>query len=252
MRGVFYFYTMHYFIKEVVKRLSRSKIPFSKYTFILPNKRSALFLKKEISRFHNADIISPKIFEIDEFMQHISGFEKMEESELYFDFYKCYLENNSKDDEIQSFDEFISWAKLMLVDFNEIDRELCETQKLFDYVNAFKELSHWSFEEKETELLRKYILFWKNLKPYYNLLTKRLIAKKRAYQGKIYREATKSIDEFVKKKNIVNHIFLGFNALSKAESNVIQYIIEQDQSNLIFWDIDKTLISSDLIIHLFL
>ena len=49
MRGVFYFYTMHYFIKEVVKRLSRSKIPFSKYTFILPNKRSALFLKKEIS-----------------------------------------------------------------------------------------------------------------------------------------------------------------------------------------------------------
>ena len=43
----------------------------------------------------------------------------------------------------------------------------------------------------------------------------------------------------------MNHIFLGFNALSKAESNVIQYIIEQDLSNLIFWDIDKTLISSD-------
>ena len=245
MRGVFYFYTMHNFLKDVVKRLSRSKIPFSKYTFILPNKRSALFLKKEISRFHNTDIISPEIFEIDEFMQHISGFEKIEESELYFDFYKCYLENNSKEDEIQSFDEFISWAKLMLIDFNEIDRELCETQKLFDYVNAFKELNHWSYKEKETELLKKYILFWKNLKPYYNLLTKKLIAKKRAYQGKIYREATKSINEFIKKKNIVNHIFLGFNALSKAESNIIQYIIEQNQSNLIFWDIDKTLINSD-------
>ena len=245
MRGVFYFYTMHNFLKDIVKRLSRSKIPFSKYTFILPNKRSALFLKKEISRFHNSFIISPKIFEIDEFMQHISGFEKMEESELYFDFYKCYLENNSKHDEIQSFDEFISWAKLMLVDFNEIDRELCETQKLFDYVNAFKELNHWAYEEKETELLKKYILFWKNLKPYYNLLNKKLIAKKRAYQGKIYREATKSIDGFIKKKNINNHIFLGFNALSKAESNVIQHIIEQNQSNLIFWDIDKTLISSD-------
>ena len=245
MRGVFYFYTMHNFLKDVVKRLSRSKIPFSKYTFVLPNKRSALFLKKEISRFHNADIISPKIFEIDEFMQYISGLEKIEESELYFDFYKCYLEKNSNEDETQSFDEFISWAKLMLIDFNEIDSELCEIQKLFDYVNAFKELNHWSYEEKETELLKKYRLFWKNFKPYYNLLTKKLIAKKRAYQGKIYREATKSIDEFIKKKNIVNYIFLGFNALSKAESNVIQHIIEQNQSNLIFWDIDKTLISSD-------
>ena len=96
MRGVFYFYIMHNFLQDVVKRVSNSKIPFSEYTFILPNKRSALFLKKEISRFQNADIISPKIFEIDEFMQHISGFEKMEETELYFDFYKCYLENNSK------------------------------------------------------------------------------------------------------------------------------------------------------------
>ena len=62
-------------------------------------------------------------------MQHISGFEKMEESELYFDFTNAISKNNSKDDEIQSFEEFISWAKLMLVDFNEIDRELCETQK---------------------------------------------------------------------------------------------------------------------------
>ena len=50
---------------------------------------------------------------------------------------------------------FLGLSITLLVDFNEIDRELCETQKLFDYVNAFKELSHWSFEEKETELLRK-------------------------------------------------------------------------------------------------
>ena len=245
MRGVFYFYTMHNFLQDVVKRVSSSKIPFSEYTFILPNKRSALFLKKEISHFQNADIISPKIFEIDEFMQHISGFEKIEETELYFDFYKCYLENNSKENEIQPFDDFINWAKLMLIDFNEIDRELCETQKLFDYVNAFKDLNHWSFEEKETELLKKYISFWRNLKPYYNSLTKILFAKKRGYQGKIYREATKSIKEFIKKNNIVNHIFLGFNALSKSESFIIQNIIEQNESNHIFWDIDNTLISSE-------
>ena len=245
MRGVFYFYIMHDFLKNVVRRLSSAKIPFSEYTFILPNKRSALFLKKEISYFQNTNIFSPIIYEIDDFMQHISGFESIDDTELYFNFYECYLNYNSKENEIQSFDEFISWGKLMLIDFNEIDRELCETQKLFDYVNAFKDLNHWSFQEKETELLKKYILFWKNLKPYYNSLTKKLIAKKRAYQGKIYREATKSIEGFVKKNNIVNHIFLGFNALSKSESYVIQKIIEHNDSNIIFWDIDKRLINSD-------
>ncbi len=245
MRGVFYFYIMHDFLKNVVERLSNSKIPFSEYTFILPNKRSALFLKKEIAHFQNANLFSPVIFEIDDFMQHISGFESIEDTELYFDFYKCYLENNSKENEIQSFDEFISWGKLMLIDFNEIDRELCDTQKLFDYVNAFKDLNHWSFQEKETELLKKYILFWKNLKPYYNSLAKKLIIKKRGYQGKIYREATKSIEKFIEKNNIVNHIFVGFNALSKSESYIIQNIIEYNESNLILWDIDKTLMNSD-------
>ena len=76
-------------------------------------------------------------------------------------------------------------------------------------------------------------------------LTKKLLAKKRGFQGKIYREATKSIKKFIKKNNIVNHIFLGFNALSKSESNIIQNIIEHNESNHIFWDIDNTLISSE-------
>ena len=80
MRGVFYFYIMHNFLQDVVKRVSDSKIPFSEYTFILPNKRSALFLKKEISRFNNADIITTKIFEIEELIQYISDLEKIEHS----------------------------------------------------------------------------------------------------------------------------------------------------------------------------
>ena len=115
MRGVFYFYIMHDFLKNVVRRLSSAKIPFSEYTFILPNKRSALFLKKEISYFQNANIFSPIIYEIDDFMQYISGFESIDDTELYFNFYECYLEYNSKENEIQSFDEFISWGKLMLL-----------------------------------------------------------------------------------------------------------------------------------------
>ena len=86
---------------------------------------------------------------------------------------------------------------------------------------------------KKKRIIKKYISFWRNLKPYYNSLTKILFAKK-GYQGKIYREATKSIKEFIKKNNIVNHIFLGFNALSKSESFIIQNIIEQNESNHIF------------------
>ena len=50
MRGVFYFYKMHGFIKDVVKKISIGyDTDISKTIIVVPNKRSQIFLKKEIS-----------------------------------------------------------------------------------------------------------------------------------------------------------------------------------------------------------
>ena len=97
MRGVFYFQYVHGFIKNVVQDLIRKKYPISDCTFILPNKRSGLFLKREISRASNKTIFSPLIYDIDEFMSMISGVEKVSETELLFDFYKVYEETTNVD-----------------------------------------------------------------------------------------------------------------------------------------------------------
>ena len=155
MRGVFYFQYVHGFIENVDLDLIRKKYPISDYTFILPNKRSGLFLKREISKASNKTIFSPIIYDIDEFMSLISGVEKVSDTELLFDFYKVYEETTNVDNK-ESFEEFISWGKTLIKDFNEIDRELCDTKSLFDYLEALKDLNHWSNYEKETELIKNY------------------------------------------------------------------------------------------------
>ena len=148
---------MHGFIENVVQDLIRKNHPISDYIFILPNKRSGLFLKREVSKASNKTIFSPLIYDIDEFMSLISGVEKVSDTELLFDLYKVYEETTNLDNK-ESFEEFISWGKTLIKDFNEIDRELCDTKSLFDYLEALKELNHWSNYEKETELIKNYKL----------------------------------------------------------------------------------------------
>ena len=234
---------MHGFIENVVLDLIRKKYPISDYTFILPNKRSGLFLKREISKASNKTIFSPIIYDIDEFMSLISGVEKVSDTELLFDFYKVYEETTNVDNK-ESFEEFISWGKTLIKDFNEIDRELCDTKSLFDYLEALKDLNHWSNYEKETELIKNYKSFWKKIKIYHKVLKDILLKKRKGYQGLIYKIASQEIQHYVENQKHKKHVFIGFNALSKSESEIIQEILENKLGE-IYWDIDHKHIKSE-------
>jgi len=243
MRSVFYFYKMHGFIKEVINKIIISNgTDISKVIIILPNKRSRIFLKQEISKIVKKTIFSPLIYDIEEFMSLVSGINKISETELLFEFYNIYL-NQTKKDNQQTFEEFISWAKTLLRDFSEIDRELCDTDSLFDYLNAFKDLTHWSNYEEETDLIKNYKEFWGKIKLYHNDLKTKLLNVGMGYQGLIYREACEQILSYTENRKNIKHIFIGFNALSKSESEVIQEIVNSNGE--IYWDIDKALINSD-------
>ncbi len=243
MRGVFYFYKMHDFIKNVIKEIfADGREYISNYIIILPNKRSRVFLKKEISRVSKKTIFAPKIYDIEEFMSIISGLEKISETELLFEFYNVYS-NNIKDEDKETFDEVISWAKILLKDYNEIDRELCNTDVLFDYLKAYKDLTHWSNLEKETDLIKNYKEFWGKIKVYHRDLNIRLLEIRKGYQGLIYREAVERIQSYVESTSNNRHIFIGFNALSNSESEIIQEIISSNGE--IYWDIDKEFLNSE-------
>ena len=243
MRGVFYFYKMHDFIKNVIKEIFTNETEYiSDYIIILPNKRSRVFLKKEISRVSKKTIFAPKIYDIEEFMSIISGLEKISETELLFEFYNVYS-NNIKDEDKETFDEVISWAKILLKDYNEIDRELCNTNALFDYLKAYKDLTHWSNFEKETDLIKNYKEFWRKIKVYHRDLNIRLLEIRKGYQGLIYREAVERIQSYVETTSNNRHIFIGFNALSNSESEIIQEIISSNGE--IYWDIDKEFLNSE-------
>jgi len=214
---------------------------FSDLIVILPNRRAKIFLIDEIKKEKKTTIFSPEIISIEDFVQDVAGIRSIDNIELLFEFYKIYLSVTKKDQE--SFDSFANWAKTLLQDFNEIDRYLLDSDKILKYLEDIKEVEHWAVDiDKRTELIDKYLIFWKNIPLYYHSLYKHLLDKKIGYQGLIYREAVSNLNHFSKTIKDKKFLFAGFNALNQAEEKIIQQLLMIDKAK-IYWDIDETFLN---------
>ncbi len=214
---------------------------FSDLIIILPNRRAKVFLIDELKNQINSTIFSPEIISIEDFIQNIAGIRSIDSVELLFEFYSVYLSITEKD--IESFETFANWAKTLLQDFNEIDRYLLEPDKILKYLENIKEVEHWSVDaDKRTDLINKYLIFWKKLPLYYHTLYDYLIGKGIGYQGLIYREAVNNLNHFSNSISNKKFIFAGFNALNQAEEKIIQHLLAQDVAK-IYWDIDETFLN---------
>ena len=103
-------------IREYSNNLSNTVV-------ILPNKRAKIFLIEALKNQIENNIICPKIISIEDFIQEISAIRSIDSIELVFEFYEVYLKLTDIKSQ-QSFDLFANWAKMLLQDFNEIDRYL--------------------------------------------------------------------------------------------------------------------------------
>ena len=211
-------------------------------TIVLPNKRAKLFFFDALQRYSATTIFAPEVISIEEFIQQVADVRSIDSIEQLLEFYNVYLKL-SEGGKQQSFDDVANWAKMLIQDFNEIDRYLLDANKVLSYLKSIEDIKHWSLDlEKHTDLIRNHLRFWEQLPTYYNEFYHYLLNKKVGYQGLIYREAVNNIAEFSKSSPNSTYIFAGFNALNAAEEHIIQHLITSGTSQ-IFWDIDNVFLS---------
>lgn len=209
---------------------------------VLPNKRAKIFLIEALKKQVSTNILSPEIISIEDFIQDIAGIRSVDPIELLFEFYEVYLSITEKSNQ-QSFELFANWAKMLLQDFNEIDRYLLDPSHVLSYLKDIEDIKKWGIEvENKTQLLENYIDFWKLLPHYYQSLYAHLLKKGIGYQGLIYRQAVENLIHF--SNSVVNkqYLFAGFNALNASEEKIIQHLIASDQAQ-IYWDADQTFLN---------
>ncbi len=226
---------MQSFLQEIVKQISNEQVSLENTVFVLPSKRAGTFLRNSIAKFTSKTIFSPDIFSIEGFVENISGLTYASNTEQLFQLYYSYLKQNKEDQD--NFIDFTKWGQTLLQDIIEIDRYLINTGKLFSNLSAIQEINHWYVEAEKTKMVEDYIEFWNNLEKLYENFNQRLLEQGIGHQGLVYRIARENLENYLEVNKVKNYIFIGFNALNTAESEIIQRMLKTPNST-IYWDAD--------------
>jgi hypothetical protein len=233
---------MHSFISDTLNDLLKTQKSFENTVFILPSQRAGVFVKQAFQQKIAVGFL-PEIMPIEQFIEQVSGIHKLDTIQLLFHFYTVYKKTASNP---ESFDAFSSWAFTVLQDFNEVDQHLINAKEIFTYLKDIQRLKEWSVKTpmEETALMKTHFSFMEKLGDYYAEFYKYLCQKNSGYQGLMYREATKKIDEFCSKNSHKNFVFMGFNALNKAEEFLFQKMLSEGNTK-IYWDIDASFLEKN-------
>ena len=203
--------------------------------FVLPTQRACVFLKKELKNNTTKTAFSPQVYSISDFLQSQTKYSNIPKLDLIFAFFKVY-KNTLKEKKKDDFDTFSGWASTVLQDFNEIDSNITPAEELLDNLTEAQRLEQWGLSEEPSETLKNHFNFIEDLKHYYLALKKHLIKDvQQITSGMQYREFVENIDAINKNIGDKKIIFLGFNALNRAEEIIFQYFLKRDKAE-VYWD----------------
>jgi hypothetical protein len=204
---------------------------------LMPNKRGEIFLKREMGKQLAKPALAPAMQTIEEFVQSASGYQKQSQLQLLIKLFGVYRQQVNPE---ESFDTFLKWGNTLLHDYNEIDRHLIDAYQLFGNLLDAKRIESWGVAPgNETDLMKNFLSFWRDLHPLYQAFHAALDAENLSYQGKAYRKVAEDvtlIDALLANQYTAIYL-LGFNALNAAEELIFRHLISTHNATAL-WDAD--------------
>jgi len=225
--------------------------PLKEQAYIFPNRRACIYFKKLLmDRFQDQSFWSPTILSIEDFVVKVTGRAINDNLTLLLELFSVYKQHQDL-----SFERFYSWGQILLNDFDEVDRNLVDTDKLYqnlkdlqdieesfggneEVMEAIRQFNKVINIEDKSRLLLDFINTWDTVSKVYGKFKARLLDKGLAYGGMLYRELAGRISMNKKTIPYSKVFFCGFNALSKAEEVIFNELLDQDKCGL-YWDADS-------------
>lgn len=222
----------------------------SEVALIFPNKRAQLFFNDYLSLQEKAPIWSPAFVSIDSLLSTGTKLQLADPIMLVCLLYKIYIElTGSK----ESLDDFYFWGELLISDFDDLDKQLVDANKLFKNLEELQDLDDdlsWLDEEQReaiaqffknfdldnrSELKDKFISIWSHLCTLYHSLQEQLRAQGLGYQGIIYRDSVENLD--IDALPYKHYALAGFNVLNKVEKKIFKKLHDANLASF-YWDYD--------------
>ncbi|MGY3087585.1 ATP-dependent helicase/nuclease subunit B [Hymenobacter sp. UYAg731] len=204
---------------------------------IVPTRRAVVYLKNELALALplGEPLWAPRVAAMEDYMVELAGVQVEEPIALQlllFDILKGI-------DTGLDFDKFVGWAGMLLSDFSNLDQNLANTHKVFEYLSEAKALERWDLAAlpPKSQAAAHSFSFWNQLERVYHELNKRMLANHLAYPGLAYRRAVEKLEKQLKDPAAptpARHVFVGLGNLSASEEKLIQLLRKAGRAEIRF------------------
>ena len=198
---------LKYVARDILEKYGNN---LSDIAVVFPNKRAALFLNESLARLTDHPIWSPSYITISDLFRKHSTLKVGDPIKLVCDLHKTFVACTGID---ETLDHFYGWGQLLITDFDDIDKNMAEAEKLFANLSNIHELDDISYltEEQKTlikkffsnfnddhnsELKKRFLQLWSHFLDIYKQFNMRLEEQGLAYEGALYRKVVN--DENIK------------------------------------------------------
>ena len=244
---------MKRFLDHIIDDITPAKLQELRTTcYVFPTQRACRHFEVLLQEnFTDTIFWAPAILSIQEFIEHlnsdISVASEIQQITELFGVYKK-LEPNIV------FEDFYGWAKVLLKDFDEVDRYLVDAKLLYKNLQDIKDLDKVFGPDEEAlkaiiafqkvidvagngELFKEFDTTWNTVGKAYFMFQETLLAKGLGYNGMLYRASADAIKEGgqIPFEQVV---FAGFNALSLAEEAIFSHLLSANMAQ-VYFDVDR-------------
>jgi CRISPR/Cas system-associated exonuclease Cas4 (RecB family) len=252
---------LEYVAEDILRKYGTD---LSHITVVFPNKRASLFLNEHLARLAGKPIWSPAYTTIsDLFRQHATR-QVADPIKLVCDLHKSFTAQTGID---ETLDHFYGWGQLLLNDFDDIDKQLADADRVLANLSDLHEMDDDSFlsdeqrqvlrrffstfsDDHTSELRQRFLRLWSHMADIYHDFNLRLEAQGLAYEGALYREVVAPTGEaseadfsgevlspFGGESGERLYLFVGFNVLLNVERRLFTLLKKEGKARF-YWDFD--------------
>lgn len=244
--------------------------PADTIVYVLPNKRSAMFLKKYVRECAVGVTLMPRFMTMRTFLSLHARYGEADSREQMFMFYEAYrrvMIRKGREQGIRQFDSFVFWGDMILSDFNDIDCSLVNADELFKNLRDVKDIQADYLDDDQKEVIRRvwgesrltaadadtfwlhvnndddktlgarFVYIWEILADVYHEFNAILEARGLSSTGGQYRQALDTIRSLTPDTvdPDTHYVFVGFNDLTTVETLIFERLKDLGAASF-FWD----------------
>ena len=218
------------------------------YTFVFPNRRAGLFFRHYLAQEMHRTIWAPEILTINDCFQQLSSLRTADQLTLLIRLYHCYCRVAQE----EPLGEWLFWGKMLLQDFSEVDNHLTpNVRELFTTIRDLRTVDQqfaylsdrqldairtfWSeVSPQDRPTTAHFMHLWDCLWPVYEAYRAELLRDGIAYEGLLHRHLIEHWDEVPSERLSRRYVFIGFNALTASEEQLMVLLRQAGRASFYF------------------